>query len=385
MKTLHLYLTRQVVLTLAMTVVVFTFVLLLGNVLREIFALLVNRQATLLIVAQAVGLLIPYVLVFALPMGMLAAALLVFGRFSADQELTAVRASGISLVSLVAPILFLGAAVCGVCAWLNLKVGPECRVAYKQLLYQFDAEQLGSLLTEDRFIGEIPGCIIYVRKVRGEQLQDVHFYKLEKGEIVERVHAASGRLSIDTSARKASFTLNEATIAKRFASEPTEVPVPGGTNSITDDSIGYRWEPGFAEEYSSPDELDLAPKKDSERPAKLSEMTFKQLRTEIRRLRQQGIDVTPALVQLHRQVAFSFASFGFALIGIPLGIRAHRRETTVGIALALVLVLVYYSFVILGQSLETRPEFKPHLIVWLPNFLFQGIGAALLWRANRRG
>ena len=381
LKTLHTYLTRQVLISLLMTVAVFTFVLLLANILREVLTLLVNRQATFGVVAEAIGLLIPFVWVFSLPMGLLTATLLVFGRFSADQELTAIRASGISLLAVITPILLLSLALCGVSALVNMELAPRCRVAYTRLVDSLRLEFSNIQLPEGRFIKEFPGYIFYVGKNRRGDLQDIMVFVL-KGEsnIVASIHAPRGKVRVDSSTRKVEVDL-----------EQTTGIFEGGAPGAGDVRL----------------ELDLRPERKS--TPRVSDMTFTQLcellqdlesrvvlqgaltnltpdqiRAKKRELERRKDDLTtPIRFQLHRQVAFSFACFGFTLVGIPLGIRMHRRETNIGMAVALVLAALYYSFIILGDALDTRPEMAPHLIVWIPNFIFQAVGTVLLWRANR--
>ena len=388
MKTLHLYLIRQVLLTLLMTVAVFTFVLMLGSVLKEILGLLVNRQATVLMVLQAVGLLIPFVMVFALPMGMLTAALLVFGRFSADHELTAVRASGVSLVSLITPVLLLSVALSGVAAIINLQIAPQCRVAYNQLLFQVGLRQTGRILPEKTYIKDFPGCIVYASKVRGTNLEDVLIYQLNAERIESYSRADQGTIQINPSNNVVSVVLSNATRVLFREGQRLPQPFITATTEFSYTNVAPRAERKidmrdmtFLQLQEEVEEVE----KRMNTPVPVEKATTEQMRQKLRQITaQRKVDLTlPLRVQMHRQVAFSFASIGFTLLGIPLGIRAHRRETTFGIAVALLLVLLYYGFFIVGQSLETRPDLAPHLILWLPNFIFQAVGMVLLWRANR--
>jgi LPS export ABC transporter permease LptF len=358
-KTLHIYLTRQVLGSLLLTVAVFTLVLLLGNVLKEILSLLVNHQASLLSVLLAILLLIPYVLVFALPMGMLTATLLTFGRFSADNELTAVRASGISLLSLITPVLVLSVLLSGVCAFVNLHLAPRCRVAYKHLIYETALERVDTLLPERAF-RQFQNFTVYFGRVRNGEVRDVYIYEMDKGgsNVLSTIRAPRGGFTLDATNRNIHLVLYDAWIVR--GEEGRRTPIRVGEQPV-----------------------DLSWKEKVEKQPGLSDMGFFELWKKRNELERQGISTTPVDVQIHSQVAFSFACIGFALIGIPLGIRAHRRETSIGIAMALVLVLVYYGVLILGESLDTKPQYAPYLIVWLPNFIFQAVGLVLLRKANR--
>jgi LPS export ABC transporter permease LptF len=385
-KTLHKYLTGQVLASLVLTVAVFTFVLLLGEALKKILPLLINGEVRLGIIFQALGLLIPFVWVFALPMGLLTATLLVFGRFSADQELTAARASGVSLLSLITPVLLLSLFCCVLSAWINTDLGPRSRVAYKDLLFQVRVELINGQLPEGRFINISTNYIFYTEKNRGGNLQGVMIFMLENGTNVgTTLRAPRGRFETDMT--------NKQLILRLFDARSV---------TLTGPRVGITASPELTLNF----DLNTA----TNRPGKLkiSDMTFWQLRDELRDLerriglppeatltsdelraqarefaRQRNDLTEPIRVEMNREMSFSFACFGFTLVGIPLGIRMHRRETNIGVAIALLLVLVYYSFIIAGESLSARPELVPHLILWLPNFIFQAVGAVLLWRANR--
>jgi lipopolysaccharide export system permease protein len=384
-KTLQRYLLRQVIASLVMTVLVCTLVLLLGSVLKDLLPLLVSHRATFGLFAQAVGLLIPFVAAFALPIGMLTATLLVFGRFSADQELTAARASGISLLSLLMPVLMLSLALCAVSAVVNLDIAPRCRVAYNSLRFKLRAAVLsGVRLPEGQPISDFPGYIVYVGKNQNQNLEDVRLFQFGKDEtnLEMTVRAPRGRIDVDHANQKLNLHLYDATIiyvsssVGAISSQATFQLNLGGSERTAN-------EPGISDltYLQLRDRLQVLERRINLPTAPLPPEELRTLRSE---LRKQRDDITePIRVQIHRQWAFSFACFSFTLVGIPLGIRVHRRETNIGIAIALGLVLIYYALIILASSQAIRTEWVPHLWMWMPNILFQAVGAVLLWRANR--
>jgi len=283
-------------------------------------------------------------------------------------------------------VLLLSAGLSAVSALVNLQIAPECRVAYKLLMFRAGLERATSLIAEGRFMDDFPGYILYVGKKSGSNLQDVRIYSVDaEGKMTNRIDAARATVLSDLANNRVFLRLykvheydlvswSSVTTADEFPQTLTNKPVAQPTFNVPLSDLTF---PQLCRKLRDLEQI-------AAQSQPLARVSSEQLREQKRQLESIKADLTmPVRLQIHRQVSFSFACIGFTLVGIPLGIRAHRRETSAGVAMALILVLIYYSFIIVGQSLETRPDLAPHLIVWLPNFIFQAVGAVLLWRANR--
>jgi lipopolysaccharide export system permease protein len=369
MKILHQYIMRQTAVTLAMSLSVFTFVLVLGNLLPRLSDLLVNRQMAVSAVLWYVALLTPFVLTWSLPLAILATMLLVCGRLSADNEITALRASGVSLGQVVAPLILFSAVMAAACWYVNATVAPLCRLRFKMLALDVATTQPAALLEERSYIKDFPGYVIYVGKSSGDVLEDVTVFVLDAGgNVSSSLRARTAVLRPQPEARKVLLDLYDVRGDLRDPKDPTDV---------------RKIRPGItARRY--PLELDLSRLlKQAGARRDLRNLMFSELREEIKSLRQRGVYPAAALMEAHQRMAGAVACIAFAVVGIPLGIRVSRRETSIGIAISLFLAMGYNLFVVLANALRNRPHLYPEAILWLPNLALELLGLWLLWRVAR--
>jgi lipopolysaccharide export system permease protein len=369
MKILSKYITRQAVITLFFTMGVFTFVLLLARILKQLSDMLVNQKVGLDVVGYFILLVTPNILSFSLPMAMLATALLVFGRMSADNEITAMRSCGVSLGQVVAPVILLAAVMSVLCLYINADVAPWCKFQFKTMFVRLGSERPMALIQEGTYIKDFPGYVIYAGRKKENLIEDVMLYTLDdSNNVISSLRAQKGVITAKPAEHKLLLDLYNVRGDLRDGKDPTNV------HKIHPDTTAARY----------PIEMDLSRALRQARASRqLSDLVFSELLGEIRDLRQRGIYPAAALVEAHQRVSGAVACLAFTLIGIPLGIKTSRRETSVGIALSLGLALCFYFVTVLANTLKSRPYLYPEAILWSPNLFFELLGLWLLWRVAR--
>jgi lipopolysaccharide export system permease protein len=319
---------------------------------------------------------IPYTLSYSIPISVLFATLLLFGRLSADGELSAMKSGGLSLWQIASPLVLMALGLSVFCLVNNTLIYPKTQYANRALLKNMGVEDPVKLLDEGRFIRDFPGYMIYVGKKEGSQIEDLVFYEIsdEGGEIERSIRAKTGTLS---------HREGEPFLEVMLQSVRIEIP----DSEHPDDAAKTHYL--AADQF--PIQLDISSMSKRETVSKKRRnMTLVELIYQLHHVGDVlGVDGVQAAqercrwrVHLHQRFYLALAPLTFVLVGIPLGIRSHRRESAAGMVLSLTVMFVYYLLMIVADGLDTKPHWYPWLIPWIGTIISQLGGLWLIRKLN---
>jgi len=372
---------KSVLFTCAASVGLFAFILILGNAVKDLLGYVLADQLSLGTFVRLVGLLVPFVISFALPMGILTGVLLTLGRLSADSEITAMRAAGLSLFRIARPVFVLGVLGTALGLYINFESMPRARVQYHRELDEAIRANPLSIIVPKTFIREFSGFVIYVGDKQGGVMRDFWLWRLDRDRrVTQFVRAESGRFDYDDATNELILTLTRAQVETRDAKAPE--------NFSEAQLVGTF-------EKSEPIRLDVDRlfNRSGSRGQKLKWMTYDELQVEMDRVaaepiapgkdREHARAVMKVQLTLQEKYTLSLSVLAFALIGVPLGIRVSRRETSANLGVAVALALGYYMLTVMVGWLDRHPEYRPDLILWLPNAIFLALGIRLFRRIEK--
>ena len=385
MHTLHRHIFFSVLLTCAAAVGLLAFVLLTANAFKDLLGPALSGQLPTGTLLRLLPLLLPYALVYALPLGVFTGVLLVLGRMSAQHEITAARAAGLGLGYVARPVLLLGALGTVLALVLNFELMPRTRSAYLNAFADALRQNPLGLVEPRTFVTKVPNLVFYVGEKDGAALRDVWLWRLEpdgKKRVIEFLHARGGRIDFDEAAGTARLTLLNPIAERRNPDDPEDF-------SNTDLQAT-----GAEAVFELPADKLLA--RPTVRRLKPACLTLDQLLDERVRLAAPAPAAGGAAAATAREAermrvevtlaekgARALAVLVFALVAVPLGVRVSRRETSANLVVAVGLGLGYYLIGECLRYLEKYPALRPDLLLWLPPLVFLALGAWLFRRVGR--
>jgi lipopolysaccharide export system permease protein len=366
-KTLCRYLVAEVVPPFFLGLLAFTFILLVGRILRLI-ELVVTRGVPLFQIGKLFALILPTFLEMTVPMAFLLAILLGLGRMSNDQELLAMKASGVSAPQILGPIALVALVVALITLGLTMVARPAANFALKRELYNIARSRVGTALREKVFNDDFPQILIYVE------------------EIVPPGNTAQGVLIVD----KRDQTREDIILGK-----VARITTDEETNTLGlrlfDGSVYERERnrPGFSQTrfniYDLKFDLDELVGPVRQKEAGPKEMPFTELLNAIETKGSGGDKTIAERMELHQRIAFAFVPLVFCLLGVSLTLlpRTSRANRSWGFMLCTFWLMTYYTLLSLGKALGDKSILHPIPALWLPNLVVGGIGAHFFRQAQR--
>lgn len=354
-----------------MGVFIFTFILITDRIFA-LADLIVKYGVSLLVVGKLLMFILPSTFAITIPMGCLVAVIVAFSRLKGDNEITAMKASGVSLLPIVMTSLLFGSALTVGMVIFNNEMLPSANLAYKNLYYDVVSQRASIVIKDHVFVNDFDGYSFRVGStdpISGD-LKDIIVFALGRrgGDPVRAILAQRGRLITDKQTRRVMLKLED-----------------GFMQIVQTDNLHVYSRLDF---QSSVLDLDINhaladPNAPNQRSAR--EMSMGQIAREIKNGSSNGESLNVLWVEYFKKTSIPFACLAFVLIGAPLGILAPRSGKFIAYFLGVLLIFIYYIFISLGETFGSDGRMNPFWAMWLPNLMLTLVGAyGLVWVVNER-
>jgi lipopolysaccharide export system permease protein len=363
-----------------MAVGLFLFVMITGSLIREVFPGLARGAIDWSQFFEILAYTVPSMLPYSLPMGVLAGVLIVLGRMSAQNEILAMKAAGMSLWRITSPIFCVALIATILSIFINLEIAPGAVDSVKRIFAESASVDPARFIAPGEFNRrDRDNLTIYAEDRQGDLLIHPWIWEMnENKQAVRVIRADSATISYDSRSGMLKLVVKNAGIVELDRHKPED---------FTETARFH-----FAEHL--PVEFTPTVFNDADRKRKLRHLTI----GELLKVRESGGQLSAedkenpekrfaariaTQTQIQSNIANAFGILSMTMLAIPLGIKASRSETLVNVAIALFLALSFYVLTICVTWIQNA-HFRPDILIWLPNILYQSIGGCLLWRAARQ-
>ncbi len=358
-KKLFKYLFFEILPSFILGLIIFLLVILMFQILRLTeFALIHGVEINT--IGQIIGFICISMLPALLPMSLLFAILMTYGRLSQDSEILAMKASGVATTSIIIPALILSLIVGLISAQTSFEIAPWGNRQFEVLYSQIGNTHAGAAIKEGAFSEGFFNMVVYANKVNSEKglLEDLFIFNEQDPDVPTTIVAQTGQIlqNRTNTGNSALLRLFNGNIHRQSSSH----------TKIQFESYDIHLNSNFTytEREKSPQSLTLNEISNQLLKSKLSKEDKLTLNTEY-----------------HKRWAISFLCLVFGLIGVGLGMTTNKRAAKAGgFILSIGIIVLYWILYISFEGMARQGQIPPAIAIWTPNLIFSAIAFESLRR-----
>ena len=359
------YILRETLSPVLLSLLVFTFLLLIDPIMRRAREL-IEKGVDGWTIVELMLWLVPQGLGLTIPMAVLVGLLMGLGRLSGDREIVVMQACGVSIYRLLRPVVALALVAAAATCYILVAVMPDANQAFREIVARNVAAATENDVKARVFYQGLPGMVLYVNQVdlQGTGWSGV-FLADSGGDAAPQIYVADeGRIVLDPANRQVDIVLTSGVAHEVDPADPATYNV----NRFDETVVGLDFDEVFPQGG----------------PARgWNEMTVADLRARAAELEAQGVPAHNEIMALHQKFSLPVACLVFAFIGLALGVTTRRDGKLASFTLGVGVIFAYYILFFGAQGLAKSALVPPHWAVWVGNVVLGALGVVLLaWRGR---